>query len=268
MKNKRIIIIFSVLVFLALIVVLSGVLFRVETVEVNYSTSPILNIEKDEVYQKLNTQYKGTSIFFLNEKKLANKLEGDFANVKVLNIERKFPKKVYVTIQERIEVYCFEIDGQYVYTDYNCKVLRISKTKEELYVASSGTAINVKIDDKRIISSCSLGEIIGLKIYGATQFLTDLYVNTTNDPIFFRKYIHSIDLYEINISASNAQIKMMTGAVFNFSDTLNHSSKYIQYMNRLMENDPDTGAEIDRINGNYDLYFSGGEYYLNGVFLH
>lgn len=258
MKNKRIIIIFSIVLFLALIVALSSILFRIDDPEVIYATDPVLNIDKDEVKNSLN-QYEGTSIFFLNEKKLAEKLEASVGNIKVVNIERKFPNKVYITVRERIEVYCFKIGEDYVYTDYNCKVLRIEESKREVYGSEYGQVIDVTIYEGFVVSY-KIGEILEFIEHGTVEFLNELFLNTTKDPIILRLYIKSVDLKFLNTSNSEAKIKMRTGAEFNFVHTIDYGVKYILYMNRLMENDETTGKKIDRISGVYRISYVNKEY--------
>lgn len=267
--KKRIVIIFSILLFFTLVVVLSSILFKIDSVEIIYTTSPVLNIEEENVDANL-LQYKGTSIFFLNEKNMANRLEADFANIKVVNIERVFPKKVLITVQERIEVYCFKIEEKYVYTDYTCKVLRISDTKQEVYGSQYGQVIDVKVNSK-MVSSYRTGEVLEFYLYGATNFLTELYLNSAYnknlqacDPIFFRKYIEYIDLVNFYVSDSLAEIKMETGALFEFAKALSYGETFIKYINRLMENDPSTGKQIDRIYGEYYIGYIGGECELQG----
>lgn len=268
MKSKRIIIIFSILLFLSLAVVLSSILFKIDSVEVVYASDPVLNVEKSDVESSL-AQYKGTSIFFLNAKKIANKLESEVANLKVIKIDRLFPKKIRITVQERIEVYCFQIGEDYVYTDYNCKVLRIEDSKREIYDSKYGQTVDIKADEE-LISGYRKGEILEFFNYGATKFLAELYLKTTDDSIFLRKYIKSVDInhfydrdYYIDnklFSGSIVDIEMRTGAKFTFYKTSEHGEKYIAYMNRLMENDETTGVQIDRISGVYKINYLNGQY--------
>lgn len=286
MKSKRIIIIFSIIIFFAVAVVLTSVLFRVG----DFSVIPVSDIfkesEAEKIKESLLLDYNGKSIFFLDEKSLTNKVETEFPYVEVVNIERRFPKEVCITVQERIEVYCFNIGKDYIYTDYSCKILRVEKNKdaiEEIYDESKyGQVIKVKVAQDMISNykadEQNVGKILEFFRYGATKFLAELYLNMTNDPADFRKYIESVDITNFyipdsyingkQISGSVVEIKIETGAVFTFYKTSEYGEKFVRYLKALMFNNPDpvTGKQIniERIEGEYVIRYLDNKCVIEG----
>lgn len=94
MRNKKLIVIFSVVVLLTVIIIVNSVVFSVQNVYAYcYNTTDI--VLETEVIDKANVK-KGTSIFTLSESKIISNVENNVPDVKVINIERKFPNSVYV----------------------------------------------------------------------------------------------------------------------------------------------------------------------------
>ena|GEM_PF-3572434 len=249
MKNKRIIIIFCVLLFVALSAVLTSVLFTVGEIEIVCASKPEYlneNLSEASLQEGLDETYLGKNIIFLNTKGLKNQVERDFPYVKVLNIERVFPKKVIVTVKERLEVYCFEKDGKFIYTDYECRVLRISDTKSDVYNGKAGQVIEI-ISKPVNLNAPKEGEILTFIEHGAAQFLTQLFLCTTNDEVFFRNYIKSVDMTWFFVSGSVTEIKLETGAEFKFYHTSELGEKLILHMNKLVQNDDSSLPLINRI---------------------
>jgi hypothetical protein len=91
------------------------------------------------------------------------------------------------------------------------------------------------------------GEILTFIEYGAAQFLTQLFLCTTNDEVFFRNYIKSVDMTWFYVSGSETEIKLQTGAEFKFYHTRELGEEFILYMNKLIQNDDPSLPQIDRI---------------------
>lgn len=263
LRNKRIIIIFCVLLFISIAAVLTSVLFTVGEIEVVCASKPeYLNINEEELKEDIDINYSGKNIIFLDTKSLINQVEKDFPNVKVLNVERVFPKKVIITVKERLEVYCFTKGGKYIYTDFECKVLRISDTKSDIYSGKVGQVIDVDFNPKNITSYQS-GEIMNFIEHDAAQFLTQLFLCSTEnkDEVFFRNYIQNVDMtwFFLPLSTPEVLIKLSTGAEFTYYYNGDFVEKMILYMNKLVENDDSTLPQIDRISGRYLFSYTNGK---------
>lgn len=126
MKSKKTLVLFLILCFLTVLIVIGSVLFSIKNV-VGYC----YNAEDAELNAKISSASVngisvGSNIFVLSEKKIIDKIENEVPNVKVINIERKFPSSVYINYI-KIEAY-FEvnINGEHLYVSNDCKILSSS----------------------------------------------------------------------------------------------------------------------------------------------
>lgn len=115
MRNRRLIIIFSILVSITLFVLLGSIIFTVKTINTRclnyaYSDSEIENQILD------NTGIpNGQSIFFISEEEVINNIHKNVPRVKVINIERKFPNRITIHFVQLFDY--FEVEsGGYYYT--------------------------------------------------------------------------------------------------------------------------------------------------------
>lgn len=115
MRNKRLIIIFSVLLSITLLVVFNSVLFSVQHV---YASC--MNVEeKDLKYEsEVLSSHKikrGTSIFFVDKAKVTKNIEQATGHrVKVLNVEKSFPNRIYINYVE-VKAYAHVQSGGVTY---------------------------------------------------------------------------------------------------------------------------------------------------------
>lgn len=130
MKRKKTLVLFLILCFLTVLIVVGSVLFSVNTI-MGYcynDTDPALTRRVvDASSSKLKT---GTNIFLINEKEIINQIESEIANVKVVNIERKFPSSVYINFYRIKEYFAVKYDGVYLYISNDCKILRKTEVQE------------------------------------------------------------------------------------------------------------------------------------------
>ena len=144
-KNKRLIIIFSVICGLTLLVVLSSVVFAVQEVSVfcvNVKSDDPLRQELDEKvlfgkgldgtkYDRHGIRY-GSSIFMLNERKtietINQRLAADgIADVEVINIERHFPNRVELHYINIDPFFCVARDGKtYYYGKDDARLMKVA----------------------------------------------------------------------------------------------------------------------------------------------
>lgn len=123
MRNKRLIIIFSCLVAVTLLVLLSSVVFTVRS-----TNTRCLNhaFSDDALDQKIiaNTGIpKGKSIFFINEDEVIANIEKAVPDVKVINIERKFPDRVTVHYVKLFDYYEVASGGFYYSLTHEGRVI-------------------------------------------------------------------------------------------------------------------------------------------------
>ncbi len=95
MRNKKLIIILSVVAAFVLIIIVCGATFLVRDIDA-YS----YYVDSPEEYDQKVIDASGikmnSSIFFLDEKKIKERIENEYNEVGVINIERKFPSRVTI----------------------------------------------------------------------------------------------------------------------------------------------------------------------------
>lgn len=126
MKSKKTLVLFLILCFLTILIIIGSVLFSVKTIVgycYNDNDPDLVQQVIDASSSELST---GTNIFLVNENDIIKKIESDVINVKVVNIERKFPSSVYINFYKIEEYFVVEHDGGYLYVSNDCKILRQS----------------------------------------------------------------------------------------------------------------------------------------------
>lgn len=114
MRNKRLIILLCVVAALAVIVIACSATFLVRTVEAyNYYGY----YENDDNYDKMVVDASGvkrnSSMFFLDESDVKKRVEGAFANVGVVNVERKFPDGVCINYVVYKRLFQYRVADKY-----------------------------------------------------------------------------------------------------------------------------------------------------------
>ncbi len=94
MRNKKLIILLSIVTGLVLMIIICGATFLVRHIEAYnyYENSP----DYDEQVIEASGIKKNGSIFFIDEVGVKNRVENAYPNIGVVNIERKFPDRVSV----------------------------------------------------------------------------------------------------------------------------------------------------------------------------
>lgn len=125
MRNKRLLIIFGILLSLTLLIAIGSAIFGIKTVNAH-----CYNVKVDDklIAQVLEDtdKIKGRSIFFLNEDELIDSIEKRVGGIKVVNIERLFPNRIsinFVKLYEYFEVY---YNGNYYISGIDGRVLNES----------------------------------------------------------------------------------------------------------------------------------------------
>ncbi len=114
MRNKKLIILLSVVTVFVLAIVLCGATFLVRDVEAYnfYANADDL----DEQVIAAAAVKKNSSIFFVDEYAVKQRVEKAYANVEVINVERKFPDKVSINYVVYDNCFQYLNDGSY----YKC----------------------------------------------------------------------------------------------------------------------------------------------------
>lgn len=130
MRNKKLIVLFSILLFVTLVVVLSSVIFSVQNVYA-YCYNTYDDVMDAKVASKeINGIKRGRSIFMLNEKAIIEEVEDKLSDVKVINVERKFPNQVYINYVRIFPYLAVETEDETLYVSNDCKILSKGEKRE------------------------------------------------------------------------------------------------------------------------------------------
>lgn len=114
MRNKKLIIIFSILLALTLIILLCSMLFSIKKIG-----AYCYNGNDEQLNERIVAEVdslKGRSIFVIDEDSVKESIEAKFSDVQVINIERKFPNRVTINYKRTI-YYEVQSGGKY----YSCR---------------------------------------------------------------------------------------------------------------------------------------------------
>lgn len=147
MKNKRLVVILSVLAFVTVLIVLSSTVFTLQKVSINWMTTKdeLVGIADDSISDNVST---GVNIFLVNKEDITKTLEKKFPYLRVVGIETKFPNKIVVHSAERESLFAVKVnDGNdnyyYMIIDEKGKVLK--KTTSSIFAGAELGAKPIKV---------------------------------------------------------------------------------------------------------------------------
>lgn len=221
-KNKKLIIIFSVVIALTALIILNSVLFSVQHVDAD-----CMNDEDSVLDEAIETSHGiryGSSIFMLNENKavenLKNNLAGKgIANIEIVSLERKFPNRVAIHYIKTVDYFYVLSGGQAYFFSNKGAVL----TKATEASAEKGNSIELKL--KGQLQSTAPGA--GL----STQYESDreradslLYALGRLENLPFSRLGEYFEF--ASVAGSRIYIKTARGVFIEFSDLENFTEQF------------------------------------------
>ncbi len=239
MRNKKLIALFIVLCSLAVLVLINSVLFSVQHVNAYCFNGDDAALEQEVL--SVNGVKKGRSIFFLNENEVIRNVEQGVKdkNVRVINIEKKFPNIIYINYVEVEEYLKIESGGKIYYLSNSAVVMRIQDAAEPqsalIRLEMKGNVLNENAGEE--LKSSDENDIIRLK-----ALLSSL------ERIMYRGtalgLIESISLCGENVSTKGYMyVHMASGVYWEFQNTVNLLEKF-KLAYGLYQDYPDTAPEL------------------------
>ena len=173
MKTRRIIILFSILAFAATVVLLNSFVFSVREVRA-YCFNSVDETLKERVVEKSGIElYK--NIIVLNEKKAVKNIENEMpGEVKVINIERKFPDKVWIHFVKLVPVIAVETGefetGEKKYAacefyNHNLSVIDAGVPASALLFDAAADGVDKEIDGARpVVRAAIKGSVVNPQV--------------------------------------------------------------------------------------------------------
>lgn len=200
MRNKKLIIIFSVVCVLTLLVVLNSVVFSVQHIDAYCYNADDRELETTVVSNA--GLKKGKSIFTVKEDKVISAVEHNVSNVRVRNIERKFPNRVcinYVKIFPYLELHR---DGKYYVCGNDARIMQIGDA-----AANAETIIELKSDAP--LSDAQIGDYLFREGDDDLRIVTEI-LSTLERFGYHQNMVEMIRLIDIR-KAGYAYIRMESG---------------------------------------------------------
>lgn len=136
-KNRNVLVIFFILLALVAGIVLSCVLLRADSFEVQILSEPSFQLTED--CSAATDAYLGKSILFLNVGDVRRDIEEKVPYAKVEKVEKNVSRTVVVKLTERYEYFCIRlkegdaVGEEYIVTDGELKVLRTGEGEAETF---------------------------------------------------------------------------------------------------------------------------------------
>lgn len=159
---------------IAVILILFWTLFALSSVSVQYASTTInLNVGTEEIVEAGGFR-KGACVLFEGKKKSVEKIYNhtkeneNFAYLRILNIETKFPNKFVVHVAEREELFAVQHNGKFLICDRDLRVLKILEeflsTKENPILL---TGLEIKDENFGVGDFLNVGQTSVMKFYDA-----------------------------------------------------------------------------------------------------
>lgn len=174
--NKKLLISLSIVFgVIAVALILTWTLFGLSSVSVErHSTTQNLSVTDEEIVAAGKFRLHA-SVLFEGKKRSIKNIENfayeneNFAYIRVLNIETRFPNKFVIHIAEREELFAIEKDGQTFICDRDLRVLR----KTDSFVNTNQNAIvlsGLEIENTQI----KVGDFLSVKQSGIKNFYSGM----------------------------------------------------------------------------------------------
>lgn len=125
MRNKRLLIVFGILLSLTLLIAICSAVFSVKRVD-----AYCFNWDDEELITKVaeeQDKLKGKSIFMIKESQIISEVEASVPGIQVIKIERLFPDRIYIQFIKIYEYYEVEYDGNYYSFGIDGRITRKSQ---------------------------------------------------------------------------------------------------------------------------------------------
>ena len=151
MRNKRLIILFSILLSIAIIVIFGSIIFSVSTITTfgyNINVYDEGQALSREILDAANIQ--GRSIFLLNDDRIIAEIEEAVPQIQVVNIERLFPNRVKINFVKMYNYFRVYRDGNYYSLRSSGRITNINEEADRNFIdifADRNPFLNLSVGD-------------------------------------------------------------------------------------------------------------------------
>ncbi len=232
MKYKKLLIFITSLIFISTLVFSSVFLFKIAEINVTSHKIKGSNNFIDVVLEEYAKTYEGKNLIFKSSKNIKSDLENLSGYIKVNKVEKVFPNKLNIEVEERAEVFSLKYNGDYYVFDETLKLL----TKKSENVNNVNGLSNVELylnlsdfNENGFLNSDKLefydqemkntfAEISGL-ILERKENIKSIKVNVRSDGKINRFLLFTMtEGIEIQIDKSNERVKDKLEKLFEYYD--------------------------------------------------
>ena len=244
MKQKRLIVIFSIFFVVVLLIVLSSTVFTLQSVRLIFKNENNEEIPVPERFQSLKPStlaegYVGQNIFFLSKKDMQKTIEKKEPFLKILGISTAFPNRADIYATVRVPLLEFTKDASKIVTDSDGFVFPSSSLEGgQRYVSIGG----FRSDDFATVED---GATISWSEQGAAKFVI---VKTAMHSLWEHEYNYNeiaLKFTSVSVDENTLSIHTLTGAVLvaKYADR-DLKSKINALLSVYMQSDDNKGPGI------------------------
>lgn len=224
--GKYIVILISVAIVLA-IVFLFNTVFVLSKVEISVDGGALYSAEDIYSAGKIKT---GSNIFQLNVSDIKSNIENTYCGIKVENIERKFPNKLYISVVERVAMLVFEADN-------SGETKTICTDRDFQMNTLSDEPLSAFLDDYTYVSGCVINsgnnDGFDLEVLKSLRLIIIAFEKVGINSLAFRSFFKEIAITPDNfVLITRSSIDESGGVRFVINNDLDN---YIDTVSELYE---------------------------------
>ena len=237
--KKRTIILFICLIIVCTLLVLNGTLFVVKDVEV-VDWVEQGHLDKQQIAELSGVRSK--NIFTVSESIASDNIEKLMPEVKVINIERKFPSTIRIVVLKRVPIIAVKYSGGYAIIDRECSVI------------SNAVSLD-SYDNITVLEGVSVTSVTSGKVLDVNETVLNrlLQIITTFETTGDNGYVGEnfcLTVEKITFSGDKVTIKMVEGMELELDASTDCTNK-IRALVSFFNNGTINGQPIDRTQGVY-----------------
>jgi len=149
MKNKRLLAMLIVFVFVASTAIMTGTVFVVRSYSISFRNSPEFITDPSATISRIraavNPYVEGRNILFgLDRAHITEEIESTDPRVRVTNIEARFPNRLEITVRERYPQFVYRGDGRTLILDSRLRIVDDRPLARNLIDISGEFYLNVR----------------------------------------------------------------------------------------------------------------------------
>lgn len=218
-KKRKLILVLSTLLILLIALMSIYLLFRVRTVKVNYKYSSqdinipneeSIKLKVDKIIEDSNFR-KNDFILFSSKEKAFKNIEENNKDIKIINIEKKFPGTIVIEVYKKAGLYSLKLNNaKYAILDEDLQLIRIQDTDNDSFIKITGVDINEE-EVKKLSNTEYVGDYTNtVKAIKTLENNFEFLSNNKNSNVIENREKYYNFVKEIKIDRNNKEMFLIT----------------------------------------------------------